>query len=101
MSDTLSTLLSDFSRAPETAARATALVEYERDPRTPGRTAYRITGPNPAVVQNAIDARMREAEEAPGPNCAQFEMPRRRNGQWEALGYVEIAVASPPLAPVL
>ncbi len=50
----------------EAIRKATATVEAERDPRMPGRTAYRITGASRAVVTAAIEARINEAHDRGG-----------------------------------
>lgn len=58
--DALDEILNGFKRL------HAAQVEAEADPRTPGRTAYRITAATRRAVQGAIDARMIEAEDAGG-----------------------------------
>lgn len=68
--------------------RATAWVEFEKDPAIPGRTAYRISGQDRGAVQSAIDSRMQEAERAGG--FANFVGPNRIDGGWAALGEVII-----------
>ena len=59
MRQPISDLLDDVLHGFGGLARATARVEWELDPRQPGRTAYRITGATREVVQNAIDTQMR------------------------------------------
>lgn len=93
--------LADFMADTAAISRATALVEFETDPQTPGRTAYRITGPSADVVQNAIDARMRHAEDRPGRNFARFTAPTRTADGWQALGEVVLEVVSPSIVPEL
>lgn len=50
-----------------------ATIEFEPDPRTPGRVGYRVTGPTWHAVQNAIIDLM----EARGVVHAQFTTPAR------------------------
>ena len=73
--------------------RATAWVEWEDDPRIPGRRAYRITGETKESVQAAVDGRMALVDNATG--SARFVGPYRDNGGYIALGEVII----PPLLP--
>ena len=82
--------ITDMLRGQEAARRATAHVEWETDPKTPGRTAYRITGATRDGVQGAIDVRMSEAEN--GDGRAQFIGPHRCDGGWMALGEVVLPV---------
>jgi hypothetical protein len=49
-----------------TEKRMTTTVEHEADPKHPGRTAYRITGPSHAAVQDAISAIMNPIDDAGG-----------------------------------
>jgi hypothetical protein len=82
--------ITDMLRGQEAVRRATATVEWETDPRTPGRTAYRITGATRDVVQGAIDARMTAAEN--GDGRANFIGPHRDENGWVALGEVVLPV---------
>jgi len=75
---------------------APATIESEADPRTPGRTAYRITSLySPGAVQNAV------ADLMGGPDVARAEfttvrrMPAERGcpACWMALGYVVVEQA--------
>lgn len=84
------TIIADMLRGQQAVKRATATVQWETDPKTPGRTAYRITGATRDVVQGAIDARMTEAEN--GDGRAQFIGPHRFEGGWVALGEVVLPV---------
>lgn len=86
----LADAINDMFRGQEAVRRATAHVEWEKDPRAPGRTAYRITGATRDVVQGAITARMNEAED--GGGRAQFIGPHRFEGGWVALGEVVLPV---------
>ena len=70
---------------------APALVESQADPRTPGRTAYRVTSLySPEAVQRAVA----EIMDGDGVRCAEFTQVRRgRSGadlnfdHYFALGY--------------
>lgn len=84
------TIISDMIRGQEAVRRATATVEWETDPKLPGRTAYRITGATRDVVQGAIDMRMVEAENGNGRSL--FIGPNRYDGGWVALGEVVLPV---------
>lgn len=67
-----------------------ATVESEADPKRPGRTAHRITGPTAACVQDAIDTLSATVDVAMGgvPGTARFIGPGRDTGGWCALGEV-------------
>lgn len=84
---TLTDFLADFAKGQQAVHDATAWVEFEHDPKVPGRTGYRITGKTADVVQGAIDARHAEAERAGG--VAEFLHPRRdKSGKFYSLGYI-------------
>ena len=79
--------LLDFVEVLQAAGRDPTRVEREDDPRQPGRTAIRITGPTRIGVQAQIDKLMRSAEGADG--SANFIGPHRIGvGGWGALGEV-------------
>jgi len=82
----LHTAIADILRGQESVRRATAHIEWQADPATPGRTAYRITGATRDVVQNAISARMEAAERLDGNS--EFTHPERIIDGWLSLGYV-------------
>lgn len=67
-------------------------VEREDDPNTPGRSAYRISGPSEAAVQDEIRKLMDSVDVAFGgvPGRAQFIGPRRIAGGYGALGEVVV-----------
>lgn len=50
----------------EAVRKATTWVEWEDDPSTPGRRAYRISGLSKAAVQGAIDRLCQQVEDAGG-----------------------------------
>jgi len=84
----LADAINDMFRGQEAVRRATAQVEWEKDPRVPGRTAYRITGATRDVVQAAITRQMDFAERTDGN--AEFTNPERIETGWESVGYVLI-----------
>lgn len=77
--------LLDFVEVLQASGREQTRVEREDDPRQPGRTAIRITGPTRIGVQAQIDKLMKVAEGADG--SANFIGPHRVGvGGWGALG---------------
>lgn len=83
----LANLLAELADTPRRVRDATAWVEFENDPRVPGRTGYRITGKTADVVQGAIDARLAEIDRCGG--VAEFTHPCRHGDQFVSLGYVQ------------
>jgi hypothetical protein len=91
---TLDTFLADLVRGQQAVYDATAWVEYEHDPKVPGRTGYRITGKTPEIVQSAIDGRMAQAERT--GRMAEFTHPRRgADGQFVSLGHIRPMPVTP------
>lgn len=73
------------------AAVQRAMVMVERAPSTivPGLSAYRLEGQTREAVLACIDARMHEAEDAPGGGWAQFLHPwLDTDGKWKSRGEV-------------
>lgn len=89
MADPLKNIIDAYVRGHDAMRRASVTVEATPDVMRPGRIVYRITGPGPASVQDAIDERMRYAEEAPGGGYANFTNPRGAGGNlWVSEGEV-------------
>lgn len=80
---------------PPTAAQTPAgeaLIEAVRDPENPCRVAYRITAASAGPVQDEID-RLTNSVDGLFDNPtgrARFIGPRREDGEWVALGEVEV-----------
>jgi len=64
---------------------AQVLIEFQDDPRTPGRTAYRITGRSRDEVAAEVTA-LQFGEDVV---ASEFEY-SRPEGRWVALGYVRV-----------
>jgi hypothetical protein len=81
--------LNEMLRGQESARRGTVTVEAFTDPNDRYRRVYRLTGHSKAAVQEAITARMTEAEGALFGGAATFDSPfLRRDGMWCSTGEV-------------
>lgn len=78
------TKLADKLAAPPKPACQSTLVEYEDDPKMPGRTAIRISGPSREHVQHHIDLATNWVERIGG--YARFIGPARIPGGFAAMG---------------
>lgn len=83
----LNTMLRGAVAALEARQAMPTTVEYESDPRQPGRTAIRITGPSSGAVQAQITYCMNAAENMRN-SAATFTAPVRAIEGWMALGEV-------------
>lgn len=89
MSDLLKTFVQGIFEAQQIVHRHTVIVECSPSTTTPGLAAYTLTGHSRADVQACIDARMREAEDAPNGGWAQFLHPwLAADGKWKSRGEV-------------
>lgn len=96
-SDPISDLLNSLRRGQEAVRRSTVSVRAVRDQNVPGRRIYRLTGLDKRAVQQAIDARMREAEDAEFGGSATFENPwLQKDGIWCSRG--EVVITQPVAA---
>ena len=90
MAENLSDILSNaLIGATNTLQRATVAVEWEKHPKLPGLTKYRLSGHLRESVQAAIDSKMRLVEDHPHGGCGEFLTPTLgHDRRWTSTGTI-------------
>ena len=83
------TLLGAMVGATNTLRRATVAVEWEKHPKLPGLTKYRLSGHLCESVQAAIESKLRLVDDHPHGGCGEFSTPTLgHDRRWTSTGTI-------------